>query len=72
MAIIFRTLGWRLIGHHCHIAGVYLVGLAQGSAWRDDRRRTSNGDQITAVARLAMRNKPAVDFCDYWQRQLGA
>jgi len=68
VAIIFRTLGWRLIGHHCHIAGVYLVGLAQESAWREDHRRDSNGEQITAVAQLAMQNKPSIDFCGYWQR----
>jgi hypothetical protein len=47
---------------------LYLVRFAQESAWREDHRRDSNGEQITAVAQLAMRNKPSVDFCGYWQR----
>ena len=56
------------IGHHHHIAGVYLGRFAQEAAWREDHRRDSNGDQVTAVATLAMRNKPSVDFSGYWQR----
>ncbi|MFI4987244.1 MAG: IS1595 family transposase [Alphaproteobacteria bacterium] len=60
------------IGHHHHIAGVYLARFAQEAAWREDHRRDSNGDQVTAVAQLAMRNKPSVDFSGYWQRHLAA
>ncbi len=60
------------IGHHHHIAGIYLARFAQESAWREDHRRDSNGEQITTVAQLAMRNKPSVDFCGYWQRHLTA
>ena len=56
------------IGHHHHIAGCYLARYAQESAWREDRRRTSNGDQVEAVLELVARNKPSVDFCGYWQR----
>ena len=59
------------IGHHHHIAGIYLARFAQESAWREDHRRDSNGEQITAVAQPAMRNKPSVDFCGYWQRHKG-
>jgi len=58
------------IGHHHHIAGIYLARFAQESAWREDHRRDSNGEQVTAVAQLAMRNKPSIDFCGYWQRHL--
>jgi len=56
------------IGHHHHIAGTYLARYAQESAWREDHRRVPNGDQVNRVVGLAMRNKPSVDFCGYWQR----
>jgi hypothetical protein len=56
------------IGHHHHIAGPYLARFAQESAWREDHRRDSNGSQVDRVVALAMRNKPSVDFCGYWQR----
>lgn len=56
------------IGHHHHIAGPYLLRYAQEAAWREDNRRVANGDQVDRVATLAMRNKPSVDFCGYWQR----
>ena len=36
------------IGHHHHIAGAYLLRYAQEASWREDNRRVSNGDQVTA------------------------
>ena len=56
------------IGHHHHIAGVYLARYAQESAYREGHRRDSNGDQVRGVFGLAMKAKPSVDFCGYWQR----
>jgi transposase-like protein len=56
------------IGHHHHIAGVYLTRYAQEAAWREDNRRSSNGDQFCGVVSLAAHSKPSVDFCGYWQR----
>jgi transposase-like protein len=56
------------IGHHHHIAGPYLVRYAQESAWREDRRRVDNGRQVRGVMGLAMKCRPSVDFCGYWQR----
>jgi len=41
---------------------------AQEAAWREDHRRDPNGSQVDRVVALAMRNKPSVDFCGYWQR----
>lgn len=58
------------IGHHHHIAGVYLRRYAQEASWREDHRRTSNGEQVNRVASLAMASKPSVDFCGYWQRHV--
>jgi hypothetical protein len=59
------------LGHH-HIAGPYLVRYAQEAAWREDRRRVSNGDQVFGVGGLAMRCRPSVDFGGYWQRAQAA
>jgi transposase-like protein len=56
------------IGHFHHIAGAYLSRYAQEAAFREDRRRMSNGDQFRTVLALVARNKPSVDFCGYWQR----
>jgi transposase-like protein len=56
------------LGHHHHIAGPYLVRYAQEAAWREDLRRVSNGEQMNGVVGLAMRCRPSVDFCGYWQR----
>jgi transposase-like protein len=55
-------------GHHHHIAGPYLIRFAQESAWREDHRKDPNGSQVDRVVALAMRSKPSVDFCGYWQR----
>lgn len=55
-------------GHYHHIAGPYLVRYAQESAWREDNRRVSNGDQTRNTVALALSSKPSVDFCGYWQR----
>jgi hypothetical protein len=68
----FSRLRRAEIGHHHHIAGVYLLRYAQEAAWREDNRRVSNGGQAERVAGLAMKRLPSVDFCGYWQRHLSA
>jgi transposase-like protein len=60
------------IGHHHHVAGLYLIRFAQEAAWREDHRRDPNGSQVDRIVRLAMLAKPSVDFCGYWQRHLTA
>jgi transposase-like protein len=55
-------------GHHHHIAGVYLARYAQESAWREGHRRDDNGAQTRGVVGLALKARPSVDFCGYWQR----
>ncbi len=60
------------LGHHHHIAGPYLLRYAQEAAWREDARRLSNGEQVDDVVRWAMRCRPSVDFCGYWQRARAA
>lgn len=68
----FSRLRRAEIGHHHHVAGAYLLRYAQEASWREDHRRTSNGEQVSRVAGLAMKAKPSVDFCGYWQRHLAA
>ena len=64
----FSRLRRSEVGHHHHIAGVYLSRYAQESAWREGHRRESNGAQSRAIIGLALAAKPSVDFCGYWQR----
>ncbi len=56
------------IGHHHHIAGAYLLRYAQEASWREDNRRVSNGEQVSRLAGLTMKQRPSVDFSGYWQR----
>jgi transposase-like protein len=58
------------IGHHHHLAGAYLLRYAQEASWREDNRRSSNGEQVNRVAGLALASKPSVDFTGYWQRHI--
>jgi hypothetical protein len=60
------------IGHHHYLAGPYLIRFAQEASWREDHRKDPNGVQVDRVIALAMRNKPSVDFCGYWQRSWAA
>jgi len=68
----FSRLRRSELGHHHHIAGPYLLRYAQEATWREDARRVSNGEQVHGVIRLAMRCRPSVDFCGYWQRARAA
>jgi transposase-like protein len=56
------------IGHHHHIAGNYLLRYAQEASWREDNRRTGNGDQVDRLAGNAMKKGPSGAFKGYWQR----
>ena len=55
-------------GHHHHIAGQYLLRYAQEASWREDHRRTSNGDQLRRLTALATMKATSPDFVGYWQR----
>ena len=68
----FSRLRRSEIGHHHHVAGAYLLRYAQESAWREDNRRVSNGEQVQRIAGLALGRKPSVDFSGYWQRHKAA
>jgi hypothetical protein len=47
-----------------------LLRYEQEASWREDNRRVPNGEQISRLAALAMKNKPSVDFSGYWQRHI--
>jgi transposase-like protein len=57
-------------GHFHHISGPYLAAYARESAWREDNRRVSNGDQTQHAVKLALSSAPSVDFCGYYQRHV--
>ena len=64
----FSRLRRAEIGHHHHIAGLYLARYAQEAAWREDHRRDPNGLQVSLISGLAMKRPPSLDFAGYWQR----
>jgi hypothetical protein len=68
----FSRLRRAEVGHHHHIAGVYLVRYAQESEWREDHRRADNGRQTMSLVGLAMMAPTSVDWCGYWQRAKAA
>jgi transposase-like protein len=68
----FSRLRRAEIGHHHSVAGQYLLRYAQESAWREDHRRMSNGEQVNRIAGLAMGKKASPDFTGYWQRHIAA
>ena len=58
----FSRLRRAEIGIHHHIAGAYLLRYTQGSSWREDNRRVSNGDQVNRIAGLALKRGKSVNF----------
>lgn len=57
------------IGIHHKITGPHLNAHADEMAWREDRRRVSNGEQYLALATAAARNPVSRQWKRYWQRQ---
>ena len=64
----FSRLRRAEIGQHHHIAGPYLDHYSSEMAWREDARRTSNGEQFVAAAALAAGHPPSHRWTGYWQR----
>ena len=60
------------IGHHHHLAGVYLLRYAQEATWREDNRRVDNGAQVHRLTGLALKRGRSPDFTGYWQRHISA
>ena len=68
----FSRLRRAEFGIHHRIAGRCLGFYANEMAWREDHRRTSNGDQFTTVAGLAMAHPVSREWSRYWQRNQAA
>jgi transposase-like protein len=64
----FSRLRRAEFGIHHRMSGVYLDLYASEMAWREDRRRTSNGSQHVAIATAALSHPHSLDFRRYWQR----
>ena len=65
----FSRLRRAEIGTHHHISGKYLHQYANEMAWREDNRRTSNGEQYHAVMRAAAVAPVSRQWAGYWQRR---
>lgn len=50
------------IGHHHHIAAVYLPRYASEFAWRDNHRRMSNGEQFRSIVSLVAKKQAKRGF----------
>lgn len=64
----FSRLRRAEIGTHHHIAGPYLAGYAAEMAWREDRRRISNGEQFLLASVAALEHPVSRVWKGYWQR----
>ncbi len=56
------------IGIHHHIAGPYLSAYAAEMAWREDRRRVSNGEQWLMATGASLAHPVSRQWKGYWQR----
>ena len=66
----FSRLRRAEIGQHHHISGKYLGFYAAEMAWREDRRRVSNGDLHQAAAAAALSHPVSRVWAGYWQRSM--
>ena len=64
----FSRLRRAEIGTHHHIAGPYLNAYAAEMSWREDRRRSSNGEQFLGVTAAALAHPVSRQWKGYWQR----
>jgi transposase-like protein len=66
----FSRLRRAEIGTHHHVAGPYLNAYSSEMAWREDRRRVSNGEQYLMVAGAAAHHPISRQWKGYWQRRV--
>jgi transposase-like protein len=64
----FSRLRRAEIGTHHRIAGDYLHAYAAEMAWREDNRRTSNGEQFLLATASALSHPVSRVWKGYWQR----
>ena len=66
----FSRLRRAEIGTHHHISGRNLNQYASEMAWRENRRRASNGHQYMAVVTHALAHPVSRNWKGYWQRHV--
>jgi len=66
----FSRLRRSEIGIHHHISGQYLHAYAAEMAWREDYRRTANGEQFLMMTGATMAHPVSRQWKGYWQRRL--
>jgi len=64
----FSRLRRAELGQHHHISGKYLAAYANEMAWREDRRRNSNGDLWRMATGAALMHPVSRVWAGYWQR----
>ena len=64
----FSRLRRMEVGTHHHIAGKYLNAYAGEAAWREDHRRTDNGNQAARVGAALMGAGVSRQWAGYWQQ----
>lgn len=64
----FSRLRRAEVGIHHHISGKYLASYAGEMAWREDRRRMSNGEQYLMMTAAAAAHPVSRQWKGYWQR----
>jgi transposase-like protein len=64
----FSRLRRAQYGVHHRIAGPYLAFYSNEMAWREDKRRVSNGAQWRLITSAALAHPVSKSFCGYWQR----
>lgn len=64
----FSRLRRAEIGTHHRISGFYLASYATEMAWREDRRRVSNGEQFLMVIAATLSSPVSRAWKGYWQR----
>lgn len=59
------------IGTHHHVAtrADYLASYAAENAWREDHRRTPNGDQFLIIVAAGLGHPVSRMWKGYWQRR---
>lgn len=68
----FARLRRAELGTHHHIAGPYLLGYANESSWREDRRRYSNEENYAELLTLTSHHPVSRQWKGYWQRRKAA
>ena len=57
------------MGVHHRISGDHLQGYADEMTWREDQRRTSNGEQFLTLVTAGLHHPPSKQWKGYWQRR---